>query len=97
MSLESGFERYGALRPMVRPRCGLCGGSGRCAHPAPRKVGANGDYAGGPDPKTGENESSRRKCESFDLFARQHARTGHRYANDGIAGILQTARVGFSE
>jgi len=32
MSLESGFERYGALRPMVRPRCGLCGGSGRCAH-----------------------------------------------------------------
>ncbi len=26
MSLESGFERYGALRRMVRPRCGLSGG-----------------------------------------------------------------------
>jgi hypothetical protein len=68
MSPEPGSERYEALRPMARPRYGLCGESGRCAQPAPRKVGATGVYAGRPNPKTGGNEASRRNDESFDLF-----------------------------
>lgn len=90
------LPRYEALRPMARSRYGLCGGLGRCAQHSPRKVGGNGCCLGPPNPKTWGNESARRKIESFDLFARQHGRTGYRYANDGIAGILQTARVGFS-
>src|SRR5580658_4083239 len=39
---------------MARARYGLCGGSGRCAQPAPRKVGANGCFPGPPKPKTWE-------------------------------------------
>jgi hypothetical protein len=77
MPLELGSERYGARRPMGRPRYGLCGGSGRCAQPAPCKLEQIGVSGGPQTPKTGQNESSRRKIESFDLFARQYARPGH--------------------
>ena len=88
MPLEPGSERYGALRPMARPRYGLCGALGHCAQHSPRKVGGNGCCLGPPNPKTWGNESARRKIESFHLFEGQYAGTGHGHANDGIAGIL---------
>lgn len=73
MPTEPGSERYGARRPMARPRYGLCGGSDLCAQPAPCSVEQTGVIRGPPNPKSGvsaKNESSRRKIESFHLFSR---------------------------
>jgi DNA invertase Pin-like site-specific DNA recombinase len=54
MPLGTGSERYEALRPMARPRYGLCGGLGRCAQHSPRKLEQLGVCRGPQTPKRTE-------------------------------------------
>ena len=54
---------------MARPRYGLCGGSGCCAHPAPRNVEETGILVG-PQTQKGANTSRRGENVRVSIYSR---------------------------